>query len=291
MSSVVSGAYSSLGIGPRAALQANNIPVIADLPGVGQNLQDPVSINAVNFINTPNGASIVFDPAREPEARRQYEEEAAGPYSSAAGYISYERIPQGLRQTLSLRTRTKLATYGSEWPELQYIVGTFLAPNGSSMGAMSTTITTAFSRGSVTISSASMSDPPVIDLGWFTDPADGEMLTAGLKRLREAWNTTTARSIRLGTEDFLPPADITSDADILNYLKANANQIWHASSTCAMGKLGDRQAVVDSRARVFGVDNLRVVDISIIPFSLPGHPQASVYMIAEKIVDDIRRRG
>jgi choline dehydrogenase len=263
--------------------------VISDLPGVGQNLQDPISINALNFINTPNGQSLIRNPATEPEARRQYFEEAAGPYSSVAGYISSERIPQHLRQSLSIRTREKLATYSGNWPELQYIVGTFLAPNGSSMGSTSARITTPFSRGSVTLESASMSDAPIIDLGWFTDPADGEMLVAGIQRLREVWNTTTARSIRLGP-DYLPPANITSDKDILDYIKARANQLWHASSTCSMGKASDRMAVVDSKARVFGVRSLRVVDYSIVPYSLPGHPQATVYMIAEKIADDIRRK-
>lgn len=67
------------------------------------------------------------------------------------------------------------------------------------------------------------------------------------------------------------------------------NQIWHASSTCAMGKAGDEMAVVDSKARVLGVEGLRVVDLSAFPFALPGHPQANVYMFAEKIAEDIVR--
>jgi choline dehydrogenase len=54
-----------------------------------------------------------------------------------------------------------------------------------------------------------------------------------------------------------------------------------------MGKAGDKNAVVDSKARVFGVKGLRVVDNSVTPFSVPGHPQSSVYMLAEKIADDI----
>jgi len=54
-----------------------------------------------------------------------------------------------------------------------------------------------------------------------------------------------------------------------------------------MGEAGDRFAVVDSKARVFGVEGLRVVDNSIPPFSVPGHPQSSVYMLAEKIANDI----
>lgn len=56
-----------------------------------------------------------------------------------------------------------------------------------------------------------------------------------------------------------------------------------------MGKKGDPGAVVDSQARVFGVSGLRVLDMSAAPFTPPGHPQATVYMLAEKIADDIRK--
>ena len=58
-----------------------------------------------------------------------------------------------------------------------------------------------------------------------------------------------------------------------------------------MGKQGDANAVVDSQARVFGVQGLRVVDMSAAPFTPPGHPQATVYMLAEKIAADIQNRG
>jgi choline dehydrogenase len=57
-----------------------------------------------------------------------------------------------------------------------------------------------------------------------------------------------------------------------------------------MGKKGDRMAVVDSKARVFGVNGLRVVDNSAIPISIPGHPSGTVYMFAEKIADDVKNR-
>ena len=62
----------------------------------------------------------------------------------------------------------------------------------------------------------------------------------------------------------------------------------HASATCAMGKASDPMAVVDSKARVYGVRNLRVVDASAFPFAVPGLPMATVYVLAEKIADDIK---
>ena len=97
------------------------------------------------------------------------------------------------------------------------------------------------------------------------------------------------RDITIGSE-YLPGSNITSDSDIINYIRGVLRPIFHASSTCAMGKAGDRMAVIDSRARVFGVQGLRVVDISSFPFLVPGHPQATIYMLAEKIADDIQSR-
>jgi choline dehydrogenase len=277
------------GIGPKATLDTFNIPVISDLRGVGKNLQDPISINVGHFVNTPNGQSYIANPATEPEALRQYQEEAAGPYSSAAGYISYERLPDELRNTLSAETLEKLDNFLPDGPDAQYIVGTFLRANGSAMGSISATITRTFSRGSVTITSGDYTSPPSIDLGWFTDPADAEVLIAGIKRLRQAWSSAPALSIRLGAE--VTPGDaVQTDEQILNYIKNSANMIWHASSTCSMGKRGDVNAVVDSKARVFGVEGLRVVDMSVVPFALPGHSQANMYMLAEKIADSIKKR-
>lgn len=240
-----------------------------------------------HFVNTPNAQGIVANPATEPEALRQYKEEAAGPYSSAAGYISYERLPDDLRSALPTDTQEKLAALPSDSPEIQFIAGTFLYTNGSAMGSMSATICNTFSSGSVSISSANISDAPIIDPGWFSDAADGDVLVAGIKRLRQAWASEPAQNISMGAE-VLPGADVDTDEKILAYIQANAYMIWHPSSTCSMGKEGDENAVVDSNAKVFGVEGLRVVDISVFPFGLPGHPQASVYMIAEKIADAIK---
>ena len=72
-------------------------------------------------------------------------------------------------------------------------------------------------------------------------------------------------------------------------MRESAFTLYHASATCKMGRSGDAMAVVDSKARVFGVEGLRVVDASAFPFLPPGHPQATVYMLAEKIAEDIRR--
>ncbi|OCL10395.1 GMC oxidoreductase [Glonium stellatum] len=275
------------GIGPSSVLESYSIPVLSDLPGVGQNLWDPISFGVSYPVSTPSGQSLTANPALAPGFVQQYLTNASGPFSSAAGYLSCERIPEALRRNLSASTQAKLATFPSDWPEIEYIVGSFVGANLTTIAAIVAWIPTPFSRGNVTISSASMSDPPVINLGWLTDPSDGEVAVAAFRRLRTIWGTAPANAIKTGPE-LLPGSAVQSYADILNYIRQSATQIWHACATCAMGKEGDANAVVDSKARVFGVSGLRVVDASAFPFVQPGHIQSSVYALAEKIADDIK---
>lgn len=276
------------GIGPAEILRANSISVISDLAGVGQNLQDQIFFNVLRGISAPNTGTYIATPEQQAFALREYLTNATGPYSSAGGYLSFEKLPADSRKALSSRTLSLLAKFPSDWPEIEYIGSGF--PGGylnlTTVGAISGTLLAPASRGNVTIKSASIVDPPVVNLNWLSDPADGEVLVAAFKRVREAWNSSAIASIVVGSE-ITPGEAVSTDAQILEFIRNSSQPIWHASSTCAMGKAGQKTAVVDSKARVFGVTGLRVVDASIIPFTLPGHPQSSVYMLAEKIANDI----
>lgn len=279
------------GIGPSEIVQSYGIPVISDLPGVGQNLWDQVSFNVLQGVNTPTGGTFVDSP--DPSIRQatlaDYHNDQAGPYSQAGGYFSFEKIPDSLRSNFSQATEEKLATFPPDWPEVQYIPFGFAASN-STVGIVSATLTAPLSRGNVSIGSASMKDAPLIDLGWLTDPADAEVAVAALRRCREAWADPSLDPVRVGPE-IAPGADGVTDEQILAYIRQTASTVWHASGTCKMGKGGaaDPMAVVDSRAKVFGVEGLRVVDASAFPFAIPANPQSTVYMLAEKIADAILR--
>jgi choline dehydrogenase len=85
----------------------------------------------------------------------------------------------------------------------------------------------------------------------------------------------------------VPGHDTITDAQILEYIQNSARTISHVSCTCKMGKAEDETAVVDSTGRVFGVERLRVVDVSAMPFLPPGHPMATVYALGEMISDVI----
>jgi len=106
--------------------------------------------------------------------------------------------------------------------------------------------------------------------------------------VRRAWQAWQAvpDGIRIGQE--VPPdGNITTDTQLLDYIKQHIAPIHHASSSCAMGKQDNPMAVVDSKARVFDVQRLRVIDSSSFPFTPPGHTQGGTYAHAEKLVEDV----
>ena len=132
-----------------------------------------------------------------------------------------------------------------------------------------------------------MMDPPIINPNWLSDPTDQEIAVQSFKRSREIWSVLAQQGLTVGEDEALPGLNVTSDEDILAYIQNSLMTIYHAAATCKMGKVTDKMAVIDSRARVYGVQNLRVVDASAFPFLPPGHPQSTIYALAEKIVADI----
>jgi choline dehydrogenase len=259
------------------------------LAGVGQNLWDQLLFPIIHAMNVPTAAEYITAPQYAQKTVQQYLNSASGPLSSMNGFIAFEKIPQNLRSSFTPAAQADLAKLPADWPEVEYVSNSAFA-EGTGLGVMLACLSAPRSRGNVTISSANPSDPPVINIGWLTDPndTDAQVAVAGFKRLRQAW--AAIPSITLGPE-LTPGPNVTTDAEILGYIREAASTIYHAAATCAMGKDPNAGAVVDSSARVFGVKGLRVVDNSASPFAVPGHPQSTVYMLAEKIADLIRRGG
>lgn len=138
----------------------------------------------------------------------------------------------------------------------------------------------------MTLASPNADDLPIIDPNWLTSPTDQAVAIAAFKRLRQAFDTKTMSSILIG-EEYFPGTAVQTDAQILEAIRKQAMTVWHAACTCKMGKSSDPDAVVDSEAKVFGVSGLRVVDASSFALLPPGHPQSTVYALAEKIAAGI----
>lgn len=289
------------GIGPTDTLVSHNISVVADRPGVGQNMWDHVVLSIGHQVSVETYGRLM-NQTLSVEAELEYTNNQTGILTNdQSDYLGWEKLPAASREKFSNATLMDLSTFPSDWPEVEYEIsaapfGTppFSTPkNPIDVGYLQPVLLTPLSRGNVSISSASMNDPPVINPNWLTHLTDQEVAVATFKRGREFFNTSAIAPILVGDE-LLPGQDLpagSTDEDILAYLQMNIGFNWHASCTCKMGRPDDEMAVVDSKARVIGVKGLRVVDASAFPFLPPGHPQAVVYALAEKIATEILSGG
>lgn len=285
------------GIGPRQTLEEYNVSVLSDLPGVGQNLWDQPLYGVSFRVNVETSSRLSNDRIYAAQAAQDFLNNQTGPLTSVGAFIGFEKLPSLYRQSLTAATQARLnSTFPTDWPEIEYLVEsafdgyntnyTAIDPNdGYQYATISAALVAPLSRGNVTISSADASDPPLINPNWITDPADIEVAIAAFKRIREIW--TFMNGTTVGEEYFPGTANVNSDEEILAYIRKSLIQLYHAAGTCKIGKDGDVSAVVDSRGRVRGVSGLRVVDASIFPTLPPGHPQGTVYAVAEKLAEDV----
>ncbi|RJE27140.1 Gmc oxidoreductase [Aspergillus sclerotialis] len=279
------------GIGPAVTLSELDIPVVADRPGVGQNMQDQIYFGPSYRVNAPTMSALGY-PDFAAQAAKQFNENATGMYTNpTTDLLAWEKIPQSLRSKFSNETLAKLATYPADWPEVEYItLSVYLGDlrnsatgdphDGHNYATLAVALGSPLSVGNLSISSADTADPPLINPNWLTDPADVEVAVAGYKRVREFWQSEAMEPFVIGDEAF-PGSHIQTDAQIEDTIRKSFSPIFHAACTCSMGRVDDPMAVVDSQSQVIGVKGLRVVDASVFPLLPPGHPQATVCMFPD----------
>ncbi|EME44923.1 hypothetical protein DOTSEDRAFT_87417 [Dothistroma septosporum NZE10] len=277
------------GIGPRQQLEHLNITVLADRPGVGTNLWDHLDFAPVYYTDLRNGDGAATDPATRGPIEEEYKANRTGQLTNAGvDYIGWEKLPSPYRQALSASALQDLSQFPADWPEIEYeITGASLAGTDPSKryGTILAIPVSPLSRGWVNITSKDTNVLPLINPNQLSHPTDRELAVQAFKRARSFFEAPAIQPILI--EEYMPGKNVTSDEAILEYIEKTAYQNWHASCTCRMGKVEDPMAVVDSKARVIGVSRLRVVDASAFALLPPGHPESTVYVVAEKIAADI----
>lgn len=257
------------GIGPADHLRSMGIDVAMDLPGVGQNLQDhPVAAacyHATRPISLMHAASL-------PNVAR-YLLTKTGPLASnvaeCGGFV---------------RTRD-----GLDRPDIQFhfAPGFFLEHgfrtvkgHGFTVGP---TLVRPESKGCIRLRSNNPADPPLIQPNYLVAESDARALVEGLRIGREIVKAKSMAQFR--GDEFCPGSSVTSDRELLEYVRANVETLYHPAGTCKMGI--DEMAVVDPQLRVRGLVGLRVVDASVMPEVITGNTNAPAMMIAEKAADMI----
>jgi len=260
------------GVGPEKLLREFGIAPLADMAGVGADLQDHLQVRMQFRCSQPITMNDVVNNWRHRcHAGLRYIFSRKGLLSIGAGYAG-----------AFLRTRPELASPDVQIHFLIFSTETAGAKLHPFSGFMASVCQLRpESRGFVRIKSADPLAPPAIQPRYLSNRMDCDTIVAGLNRLREVMNQPVMR--RLIAEERMPGEQCASDADLLAYARATGTTVYHPTSTCRMGS--DPAAVVDQRLRVRGFERLRVIDASIMPSLVSGNTNAAAVMIGEKGAD------
>ena len=270
------------GIGPAEALRRHGIPVRVALPGVGRNLQDRYEISVVTEMR--RDFTLLRDARFRPgdPPYRQWQR-GRGLYTTNGVLLSFSR------RSRPQLTEPDLFVFGMPGNFRGYYPG-YAKDAVARKDLFSWIVLKAHTRndaGTVRLHSADPRQPPQIDFHYFDEASDpdGEDLEAVIDGLEFVRTIVRAGRPHVHRE-LIPGPEIQGREALAAFVRANA---WghHAACSCRMGRNDDPLAVVDSRFRVRGVGNLRIVDASVFPH-IPGFFIVSaVYMLAEKATDMI----
>lgn len=262
------------GVGPADLLRQHGIDVVADMPGVGADLQDHFQVRL---------------PYRCTERITMNDTVNSLPHKIAAGvrYLLFRKgmltIGAGYAGAF-LKSGPDVAT-----PDVQLHFIIFSADKiGGKLHPFPGFIVSACqlrpeSRGTVRIKSADPAQPPAIQPRYMTAASDRECMVRGVKLVRRIMGQDAIK--RYVAEERQPGPACNTDDALLAYIREAGTTIFHPTSTCRMGS--DVTAVVDERLRVHGLDGLRVADASIMPTVVSGNTNAACVMIGEKASDMI----
>jgi choline dehydrogenase len=261
------------GIGPAAHLAEHGIEVVADRPGVGQNLQDHLEL----YIQMASSQPITL-------------------------YKHWNLLSKAVIGAQWLFTKTGMGASnqfesaafirskpGVEYPDIQYH---FLpiavrydgqaAAEGHGFQAHTGPMRSK-SRGDITLRSADPAEAPRIRFNYMSHPDDWEEFRTCIRLTREIFGQEAFKPFV--KHEIQPGAALQSDAELDSFIAEHAESAYHPCGTCRMGAADDRGAVVDPQARVIGVEGLRVADSSIFPRITNGNLNAPSIMVGEKVSD------
>ncbi len=264
------------GIGPAAELKALGKNVISDVLGVGKNLQDHLD------------GTVLY----RQKSRSSYGISLSGILKNAFAPYEYWRHKKGMLTSNIAEGGAFIKSVADKAiPDIQiHFLPALLLDHGKSK-PFGHGFTFHFcnlypkSRGVVSLRKHNNEFIPHIAPNYLADEADIAPMLAGFR-----WAKKVATTGPLGNDSvaFVPGDDVKSDDEIIDFIRQNAETVYHPVGTCKMGAEDDKHAVVNNKLQVRGVCNLRVVDASVMPTIIGGNTNAPTIMIAEKAADIIK---
>lgn len=262
------------GIGSAAHLNKLGIPVIADLPGVGENLQDHLQLRMVYKVN---GIKTLNTKANTLWGKMmiglEYVLKRSGPMSMAPsqlGAFAYSSPEQKSANVEYHVQPLSLEKFGED-------LHSFNAFTASVCNLRPT------SRGSVHINSMDPELPPVISPNYLSTDEDRKVAAESLRLTRKI--VEQAALGPYAPEEYKPGMHYQTDEELVKAAGDIGTTIFHPVGTCKMGRADDPMAVLDSQLRVRGIHHLRVVDASAMPTITSGNTAAPTMMIAERVAE------
>ena len=263
------------GVGPKAILENANVPVVHDLPGVGENLQDHLEVYFQYWCKQPVTLNSKL-----------------GLISKGLIGTRWILFKDGLGATNHFESCGFIRSRaGLKWPNIQY----HFLPAAMRYDGQAAVDGHGFqvhvgpnkpeSRGKVWIESNDPEAKPRIHFNYISTEQDKQDWRDTIRLTREILQQSALDEYR--GEEIQPGMNIQSDEEIDRWVKDNVESAYHPSCTCKMGADDDAMAVLDAECRVRGVENLRVVDSSIFPTITNGNLNAPTIMVAERAADMI----
>ncbi|MCG9658995.1 GMC family oxidoreductase N-terminal domain-containing protein [Vibrio mediterranei] len=267
------------GVGPKQELDKHGIDQVHDLAGVGKNLQDHIDlVHSYRTTAKRDTFGVSLKMASEaskavPQWFKQRQGKLSSNFAEGIGFLYSDD--------------------DVDVPDLEFVFVVAVVDDHARKIHMShgfsshVTLLRPKSTGSVTLNSADPYDVPSIDPAFFQDPDDMRVMIKGWKKQYQMLQSEAFDDVR-GASFY--PVDPDDDAAIEQDIRNRADTQYHPIGTCKMGASDDPEAVVDSELSVYGMDNLRVVDASVMPTLVGGNTNAPTIMIAEKIADVIKAK-
>ncbi|TCD68662.1 hypothetical protein EIP91_010184 [Steccherinum ochraceum] len=301
------------GIGRKDVLDKINVPVVVDLPSVGQNVQEHICV-AMCYELKDDVPYKTIDLLRDPvQAAQHFELHAAGSGAHTSGMIEFAYIPpkqvspdadkakqeakahifqnwHSYPPELQAQYKIELERINRDAPccEFSMLKGFFGWPKLPVPGKKYITFFTManhmLSRGSIHAISSNPSEDPEFDPHYFEFEADRKVLEEQVHFVRKLAPTSPLEEIIAG--EITPGPDVQSEKAVRDWLVKSFGTVRHTAGACSMLPK-EKGGVVDTQLKVYGTSNIRVVDLSIIPILFAAHSLATVYGIAEHALECI----